>query len=184
MRSDASVMPTARYCLIAWAGSHAMTTDSMSCSSSTSVPIGDNRPSIRTTGGLPLTSRRSLPLWRWTCAIHSWNRSAPSWSAGAPSSSALSSPINASRSSEGVAIVRALPRSRGQVLHEVARNQLVDVRRRPRALGDAVRAVRIDHRVEGLAELDQPIDQSFGALRVNVVVAGAVNHEELAAQPF
>ena len=56
--------------------------------------------------------------------------------------------------------------------------------RGPRAFRDAVRSVRIDHRIERLAELDQPVDQLLGALGVNVVVARAVNDHQLALQAF
>jgi len=47
-----------------------------------------------------------------------------------------------------------------------------------------VRTVGIDHEVERLAELDEPVHQPFGPLVVDVVVARTVDHEEAACQAF
>ena len=51
------------------------------------------------------------------------------------------------------------------------------------ALGDPVGAVGIGHVVEGLAELDEAVDEALGALDVDVVVAGAVDDEQVPGQP-
>ena len=47
-----------------------------------------------------------------------------------------------------------------------------------------MRPIRIDHEVERLAQLDQFVGETFGPLEVNVVVAGAVDDQQLAFQSF
>src|SRR3989441_2392415 len=66
----------------------------------------------------------------------------------------------------------------GEMLHQVPGEQRVDVERRATALADAMRAIRVRHEVEGLVQRDQAIHQTFRALVMHVVVAGAVHHQE------
>jgi hypothetical protein len=47
-----------------------------------------------------------------------------------------------------------------------------------------VGAARVDHEVELFAELDQPVDQQFCPLQMNVVVAWAVDDQQISAQAF
>src|SRR5439155_7980 len=76
------------------------------------------------------------------------------------------------------------PRSRGQVLEQVACEQRIEMQPRALLLADAMAPVRILHEVHRLAERDQPVEQALRALVVHVVVSRAVHHEQPAAQPF
>ena len=49
---------------------------------------------------------------------------------------------------------------------------------------DPVAPVRIFHERELLVEVDQPVDQALGALEMDVIVARAVDEEELALEAF
>ena len=50
------------------------------------------------------------------------------------------------------------------MLQQVSSKQRVDVQRRPAPLADAVRAVRIHHEIELLAERHEPVGEPFGAM--------------------
>src|SRR5579863_10143094 len=50
--------------------------------------------------------------------------------------------------------------------------------------GDAVAPVRVFHKLKLLVQIDQPVDHSLGALKMDVVVARSVNDQELALQSF
>ena len=39
--------------------------------------------------------------------------------------------------------------------------------------------VRVIHEVERLAQFDEPVDEQFGPLEMDIVVARAVYHEEM-----
>ena len=69
----------------------------------------------------------------------------------------------------------ALPSPRRQVLFEepVAHRVEMDA-------ADPVPPVRVLHEVELLVEVDQPVDHALRALEVHVVVAGAVDDQQLA----
>ena len=67
-----------------------------------------------------------------------------------------------------------------QMFADVASDQAVEVQRCAVALGDGVGAVRVHHQIEWLAKFDQLIHETFGALVVNVVVAGSMDDEESA----
>lgn len=62
---------------------------------------------------------------------------------------------------------------------EVTHHKGVTVDEGTGALADGVGAVGIVHEVEGLAKLDEPVNQTLGSLEVHVVVAGAMHDEEM-----
>ena len=72
---------------------------------------------------------------------------------------------------------------RGQVFEQEIGHRAVEVPPAVGALADAVGAVGIGHHLEILVERHQPVDQLFGGLIVDVVVAGAVDDQEVAFQP-
>jgi hypothetical protein len=45
------------------------------------------------------------------------------------------------------------------------------------ALRNRVRPAGIGHEVEGFAEFNESVDQQFGSLEVNIVVAGTVDNK-------
>ena len=67
---------------------------------------------------------------------------------------------------------------------EIAQEQAIEMQRGAGAFVDGVGAVGVFHEVDGLIELDQAIEEKFGAGVVHVVVAGAVDEEQVAAQAF
>ena len=66
---------------------------------------------------------------------------------------------------------------------EVAGEQAVQVPGRVLPLVDRVAAVGVRHQRERLVQLDQLVHQLFGPLVVAVVVAGAVDEQQVALQP-
>ena len=70
-----------------------------------------------------------------------------------------------------------------RVLFQIPRQQAEDVERRAVAFADRMSPVRIIHEVEGLAELDQLVDEPFCALEVDVVVARAVDESKRPWRP-
>ena len=64
---------------------------------------------------------------------------------------------------------------------EIARDQLVDVHRRAGSLGDRVRAIRVDHEVERLSKLHEPVHETLGSLIVHVVVTRTMHDQEMPA---
>ncbi len=70
----------------------------------------------------------------------------------------------------------------GEVLAQVAGEQLVEVPAGPLSFVDPVGPVGIDHQLEGAVGGDQGVDQPLRALVMHVVVATAVDHQEVAAQ--
>ena len=73
-------------------------------------------------------------------------------------------------------------RSRWEVFFQVSRQQLAKVAGRVSAFTNRVRAVRIGHHRERLVVTDELVDQGFGRLVVTVVVAGAVDDEQIALE--
>jgi hypothetical protein len=47
-----------------------------------------------------------------------------------------------------------------------------------------MRAIRVDHRVEGFPQSNQSIHEALGPLVMHVVIAGTVYEEKLARQPL
>ena len=60
---------------------------------------------------------------------------------------------------------------------EKAISQGVDV-----ASADPVTPIRIFHEVELFVEFDQPVQQSLGSLKMNIVISRAVNDQQLPFQ--
>ena len=61
------------------------------------------------------------------------------------------------------------------MVHEVAGQKSVDVKRRSGSLVDPMGPVRIRHHVELLPGLDKAVDEGLSALVVNIVIPRAVN---------
>ena len=66
------------------------------------------------------------------------------------------------------------------VIFKVARNQRIDMERRPAPFADAMRAVGIIHEVKRLAQFHKFVYQQLGSLVVHVVVARTVHHQQMA----
>src|SRR3954470_20195157 len=66
------------------------------------------------------------------------------------------------------------------VFLEVACDQAVDMEGCSFALGDGVGAIGVNHKVKRQAEGYELVDEQLGSLEVDVVVAGAVNDEQVA----
>ena len=75
-----------------------------------------------------------------------------------------------------------VPRPRRQVLLQEPGHELEQVAAGSFALADAVGAVGVGHHRERLAQRDQAIDQGLAVLEVDVVVAGAVDQQQVALQ--
>jgi len=73
-------------------------------------------------------------------------------------------------------------RSRFEVFLEIASHGRAEVEASAIALGDAVRPVRVGHHVKLLALHDELVDQQLGTLVVDVVVASAVDEQEIALE--
>ena len=52
------------------------------------------------------------------------------------------------------------------------------------AFAESVRAVGVVHEVEGLAQFNEAIDETFGSLEVDVVITGAVHDEQVPLKAF
>jgi hypothetical protein len=68
------------------------------------------------------------------------------------------------------------------VFYEIPRHEQPQVNQRTAALAQAVVTIRIDHVVERFAQLDEPVHQAFDNPQVRVVLAGAVNDQQVALQ--
>ena len=68
---------------------------------------------------------------------------------------------------------------REQVIHQIARHVHAHMIRSPSPFRDTVVAPRIRLKVEGLAQLNQPVDQSLRDLQVRVRLAAPVNDQQI-----
>ena len=68
------------------------------------------------------------------------------------------------------------------MVFEVSRDQAHEVVTGAAALKDSMRAVRIIHEIEGFAQLNEFIDEQLCALVMDVVVAGAMNHQQMSLE--
>src|SRR5947207_14824273 len=73
--------------------------------------------------------------------------------------------------------------SRRQMLFQIPRNQRVDMQQRPRPLGNSMCPIRVLHKIELLSKLHQPIDQLLVSLEMHIVVAGAMDDQQLPLHP-
>src|SRR5258705_9389092 len=71
-----------------------------------------------------------------------------------------------------------------QVLEQVARDGAPPVQRGSRPLVQRVRAVRVEHLVEVLPQLDEAVREALAVLDVHVVVARAVHQQQMTPQSF
>src|SRR5208283_3185208 len=67
---------------------------------------------------------------------------------------------------------------------EVAREQGVEMIVSAFAFGEGVRASGIFHKIERLSQLDEAIEEQFGALVMDVIVARTVDDEQITAEAF
>src|SRR5205809_1118892 len=95
-------------------------------------------------------------------------------------------PESSARASTTVASIGDLlaPRPSRHVFQQIPRQEREQMYCRPATLANAVAAVRVLHEVDLLAQLDQPVEQSLGALVVDVVVPRTVHQQQPAAQPL
>src|ERR1700728_1805016 len=77
-----------------------------------------------------------------------------------------------------------LSRSRRYMVFEVSRNQAHEVVAGAASFEDSMRAVGIIHEIEGLAELNEFIDEQFCTLIMHVVIARAVYHQQMTLKPI
>src|SRR4030095_7601583 len=82
----------------------------------------------------------------------------------------------------GDQLLRIAARARRQVVLKIAENVGVDIGGRPFALENAVSATGINAHVEGLAERNELVNEQLEALEMDIVVAGAVHHEQATAK--
>jgi hypothetical protein len=69
------------------------------------------------------------------------------------------------------------------MLFDVTCDQTINVQARARPFRDRMRAVRVLHKVETLAEFDQSVDQDLRALEMYVVVPRAMHDQQMPLQP-
>ena len=82
----------------------------------------------------------------------------------------------------GTAVSVAGCRAREQMLVEVAGQQTKEMQPRVLAFPNAVAAVGVRHHIKRLVVLDQLVDEGFATLVVTVVVARAVNEQQVASE--
>src|SRR5437870_5605876 len=148
------------------------TSSNTSAASSTKTPSGSAGSSGARTTLTP--SERSAASYRsWSAiALATLMGSRGRWVSSHSASLGLTARVTA------MSTRSTAPRPGGEMRHQVPGEQRVDVERGATALADAMRAIRVRHEVEGLVQRDQAIHQTFRALVMHVVVAGAVHHQE------
>jgi hypothetical protein len=70
------------------------------------------------------------------------------------------------------------------MLLEIAREQGVEMIVSAFAFGERVGATRVLHKIERFPEFDEAVEEQFGALVVDIIVAGTVDDEQIAAKAF